>query len=97
MQLRSSRFCPRMMFRIDTLQPVQSDMGINLRGRNVCVAEDGLHGAQVGTIFYHVRRAAVAQHVWAGVASRARGSKSNNLPDALARKFLHTAGDEQQW
>ena len=84
-----------MMFCVHILQTIQSDMGVNLRGRNICVAENGLHGAQVGTVFYHVRSAAVAQHVWAGMASRARGSKSNNLPDALARKLLRTAGDEQ--
>ena len=84
-----------MMFCVHILQTIQSDMGVNLRGRNICVPEDSLHGAQVGAVFYHVCRAAVAQHVRTGVASRAHGSESNNLPHTLARKFLRTAGDEQ--
>ena len=84
-----------MMFCVHILQTIQSDMGVNLRGRNICVAENGLHGAQVSAVFYHVRGATVAQHVRAGMASRTCGRESNNLPHTLARKFLRTAGDEQ--
>ncbi len=58
-----------MMFRIHTFQPVERYVRINLRRRNVGVAEDGLHGSQIGAILDHVGRAGVTQHVRAGVAS----------------------------
>src|SRR5690242_13312444 len=56
-----------VMFLIHILQPVQRQVGVHLRCRNVSVAEDGLHGAQVSTIFHHMSSATVAQHVRAGI------------------------------
>ena len=64
-----SRPRPGMMFLIHGLQPVKRQMRVNLGSRNISVAKDGLHRAQVGAIFYHVSGATVAQHVRAGVAS----------------------------
>src|SRR5260370_39421865 len=74
---------PRLMFCVHALQSVQRDVGIDLRRRNVGVAENRLHGAQVGAVFYHASGATVAQHVRAGVGSNARRSCPYPLPDAL--------------
>ena len=84
------------MFRVYAFQPIQGDMGINLRGRNVGVAEDRLNGSQVGAVFYHVGGTTVAQHVRTGVASSARRCDSYHLPDSLAGKLLRTSRDEQE-
>src|ERR1700733_569133 len=59
----------RMMLRIHAFQAVERHVGINLRGRNVGVAEDGLHGAQIGAVLDHMRRAGMPEHVGADVAS----------------------------
>ena len=59
-------------------------MRIHLRGRNVGMAENGLHGAQVGPVFDHVRGAAVAQHVWAGMTACAPRGELDHLPYPLA-------------
>ena len=72
-----------MMLRIHALQAIERHVGINLRGRNVGVAEDGLHRAQVGSILHHVRRAGVPQHVRTGVASRNETGLRDQLPQAL--------------
>ena len=56
-----------MVFLKHAFQTIESDMGINLSGRNVGVAEQGLHRAQVGAVFYHVSSTAVAEHVRTGV------------------------------
>ena len=52
-----------MMLRVHALQPVERDMGVNLRRRNIGVAEDSLHGAQVSAIFHHVGGTGVSQRV----------------------------------
>ena len=78
-----SRLRPRMMLRIDALKPVKRYMRINLCGRNVGVAEDRLHGAQIGAVLHHVRRAGVAQHVRTGVPARSEPRLAHQLPDAL--------------
>src|SRR5450432_517903 len=70
LDVSSSRlFAARMKLAINTLQPVQRDMRINLCSGNICVAKNGLHGAQVSAVFYHVRGATVAQHMRTGVSS----------------------------
>src|SRR5262245_63967551 len=38
-------------------------MGIDLRGRNICVSEQGLHYAQVGAIVQQMTGEGMAQHV----------------------------------
>ena len=85
-----------MMFRVHALEPVQRNVSIDLRRRNVGVAEDCLNSAQVGAVFYHVGGTTVAQHVRTGVASSARRCDSHHLPDSLAGKLLRTSRDEQE-
>ena len=52
-----------MMFLIDSSQSVERHVRIDLRGRNIGVAQDRLHRTQVRTVFHHVRGTGVAQHV----------------------------------
>ena len=74
-----------MMLLVHAVQPVERQMRVHLRGRDVGVPEDGLHRAQVGAVLHHVRRATVAQHVRAGVPRRLRRGIIHHLPHALAR------------
>ena len=83
-----------MMFLIHVLEAVEREMRINLGSRNVGVAENSLHGAQVGAIFHHVRGAAVAQHVRAGMASDVKGSGVDHLPNALASEGARAATEK---
>ena len=69
-------------------------MRINLRGRNVGVAEDGLHGPEIGAIFHHVRCAGVPKHVRAGVASRNETGLRDQLPQALTGQAT-ASGDQE--
>ena len=52
-----------MMFLIHTLQPIERQVRINLRGRNIGMPKDGLNCAQVCAVLDHVRGATVTQHV----------------------------------
>src|SRR5437588_11076465 len=71
-----------MMFAIHVLQPVKRHMGVNLRGGNVRVAKDSLHGAQVSAVAHHVSGTTVTQHMRASVASGGR-RRVYQLPDAI--------------
>ena len=89
----SSRLRPRMMFLIHTLQPVERNVRVNLRGRNVGVPENSLHGAQIRSVLDHVRGATVPQHVRAGVTPALR-RRFDHLPHSLPRDLLGPACDE---
>jgi hypothetical protein len=69
-------------------------MGVNLRGRDIGMAEDSLNSTQVGAVFYHVGSTAMAKHVRAGVASCARGRRTHYLPHALAGELARAAAQE---
>jgi len=60
-----------MVFLVHAFQPVERQVRIYLRGRNIGMAKDRLHRAQVRAIFDHVRGTAMTQHVRAGVAAHA--------------------------
>jgi hypothetical protein len=85
-----------MMALINALQAIQSNMRIHLGRRDVGMPEDRLHGSQIRTIFYHVRSAAMSQHVWTGVPPVLRRFRSHHLPHALSRKLLRAACEEYQ-
>ena len=70
-------------------------MRVHLRGRNVRVPQDRLHGAQVGAVLHHVRRAGVAQHVRTGV-SALRRRRTDHLPHSLTRQPAPTAPEKEQ-
>ena len=51
------------MLRVQLLQPLARDVRVDLRGRDVGMAEQQLHDAQIGAVVEEVRRERVAQHV----------------------------------
>jgi hypothetical protein len=61
-----------MVLLVHALQPIESQVRVNLRSRNIGMAKDGLDRAQVRAILDHMRGATVAQHVRTGIASHAR-------------------------
>jgi hypothetical protein len=85
------------MFLVNAFQSVERDVRVDLRRPNVSMAENGLHGTQVGAVLDHVRSATVAQHVRTGVSSRGSRSLANHLPHSLPRYFFCPTGDEQDW
>ncbi len=56
----------RMMHAMDGFETAEGQVGVDLRGGDVGVAEHDLHAAQVGAVLDHVRGATVAQAVRAG-------------------------------
>ena len=52
-----------MMLCVQPLQAFLRHMGVNLRRRNIAVAEEQLYDAQIGTVVEQVRRECVAQAV----------------------------------
>src|SRR5260370_37961318 len=55
--------CTRVMRFINLLQPLLDDMGINLRGRNIRVAQHELDGTEVRAALKQMRGKTVPQHV----------------------------------
>ena len=53
----------RMVLRVQPLQALARDVRVDRGGRDVGVAEQQLHDAQVGAVIEQVRRERVAQHV----------------------------------
>ena len=86
----------RMMLLVHPIQPIERQVRVNLRGRNIGVAEDGLHRAQVGAVLHHVGGATVAQHVRAGMTRRLRRRVVHHLPHPLPRDRPCPARDEQE-
>ena len=83
-----------MMLLIYTLQSIERQVRVDLRGRNISVAKDGLYCAQVRAILDHVCGATVAQHVRTRIAPHSRGCSSNHLPDALTSQFASSTPKE---
>ena len=79
-----------MMLPVNVPQPVERYVRINLRGGDVRMSQNCLHGAQVGAVFNHVGRAAMAQHMRTRLAVNFRFP--NNPPDAFAGKLIEDAG-----
>ena len=68
------------------LQMAQRQVGVDLRGGDVGVAQQQLHAAQVGTVLHHVRGATVTQTVRAG----GRLGHLDHMPNPLPSE-RHTA------
>jgi pyocin large subunit-like protein len=73
-----------MMFAVNRLESVQRNVCVNLGGRDISMAENRLHRAQVRAIANHVRRATVAQHMWADRALGRSPGSAHDLPNALS-------------
>ena len=61
--MSTERLAARMVLRVQRLQPLARDVGVDRRGRDVGVAEQHLHRAQVGAVVQQVGREGVAQRV----------------------------------
>ena len=85
-----------MVLRIDALQAVEGDVGVDLCRRNVGMSEDGLDGAQIGAILDHVGRARVAQHVRTSVASGGKTGFADQLPEALTGQAAASRAQKQK-
>jgi hypothetical protein len=83
-----------MMFLIHTLQSIEREVRVDLRGRNIGVAQNGLNRAQVCAVLDHVCGTTMAQHVRTGIASHARRCRSNHLPDPLTSQFASSTSEE---
>src|SRR5260370_16543189 len=83
---------------INLLQPLLDDMGINLRGGNIRVAQHELDGTEVRAALKQMRGKTVPQHVWS--KRHAKTSKPSigreYLPDADAAQRRAPAIYEQR-
>ena len=79
----------------NAIQPIQREVRIHLRRRDISMTQNRLHGAQIGAVLHHVGCATVPQHVRAGMASRLRRGRVNQLPHALTRDAFGSSGDEE--
>src|SRR5579872_418282 len=76
----------RMQIAHQTFQPLLDDMGVDLRRRNIGMAEQCLHDAQVGAVVQKVACKSMPQHVWRDQPRReARGGREFFQ---VARKML---------
>ena len=69
----------------------ESEVGIDLGRRDVGVAEEDLHAAEIGSVLDHVRGAAVAELMRAG----GRVAGFDEMPDPLARELFAAFGEEE--
>src|SRR5258708_5724671 len=90
------RLRPRMMFRIHALQSIERDVGVDLRSRDVGMAQNRLYSPQIGAVFHHMCCARVPQHVWAGIASRGQRCLADHLPDPLTRQSPRSRPQEKK-
>ena len=73
---------PGMMQAMHGLEPAERQVGVDLRGRDVGVPEQGLNSPQVSPVLNHVGGATVAQAVRAGLGVEVL----DQAPDPLAGK-----------
>ena len=80
----SASLRPRMKLPVYGLKPLLIDMGVNLRCRNICVAEHFLNDAQVGAIAQQMRRKTVPEKMGINVLLQPGVPRTffYDLPDA---------------
>lgn len=82
----------------DGFEALAINMGVNLRGRDALMAEEKLHGTEVGAAFEEVRREGVAERVRrkrrddSGVA----GASAKQFPKTLARHRASARREEKR-
>src|SRR6266545_3703454 len=84
----------RMMLLDQAPQPLLDDMSVDLRRRDVGVAEKLLHGAEIGASLQKMAGKSVAEHVrrdarW--LDARGDGERLELLAEALAGQMLLTS------
>src|SRR5262249_50864368 len=79
-------------------QPGLEHVGVDLRGREVGMAEHGLNGPQIGSALEQMRRERVAQHVRTEVTANAGPAPVGleRLPEAKAREFLTFSAAQEE-
>ena len=81
----------RMMLLDQPPQPLLDDMGVDLRGRDIGMAEQLLHRAQIGAPLQQMAGKSVTQHMRrdaGGLDASGRGQPLQLLAEALAGKML---------
>ena len=89
----------RMQVAHQALQPLLQHMGVDLRRRDVGMAEQRLHDAQVGAVLQQMAGEGVAQHVRADLARREAGGAGQRLQVAgemLPRQMAALAEGRKQ-
>src|SRR5437870_4840125 len=86
---------PRMVFSVDLSHPARRNVGIDLRSSDICVAQDGLHGSEIGAVLNHVRSAGMAEHVRTHRTADSLRPPSYHLPQPLPGKLSPPATDEE--
>src|SRR5207244_3699589 len=86
---------PRMMLLIDLSHPARRNVGVNLRGGDIGVAQDGLHRSEIGAVLNHVRGATMPKHVRTHVTADSLRPSSYHLPQPLPGKLSPPATDEE--
>src|SRR5438105_352103 len=85
-----------MMLHVHALQLVHGHVRVYLRRRDIGMAEDGLHGAKVCAVLYHVCGTTVAQHMRTGVTSAER-SRLHKLPHAITCEPVSALRKKEMW
>src|SRR5690606_1446989 len=81
-----ARSTARMVARMQLLQPCTGDVGIDLGGREVAVAQQHLHGAQIGAVVEQMRGERMAQRMrrYRRTDTGYRGVQLDAVPERLA-------------
>ena len=76
-----------MKLSMDGLEPLLIDVRVNLRGRNIGMAEHFLNDAEIGAVAKQMRRETVPKQMWinVGLQSGMLRMLFHNLPDARGR------------
>ena len=85
------------MFRVQLFEPLARDVGINLRRRDIRMAEQQLHYAQIGAMVDEMGSEGVAQGVGRdGFADTCDdGAAFNQIPECLSRHGAAARRDKQ--
>ena len=80
-----------MMFLDKPPEPFLDDMGIDLRRRDVGMAEELLHGAEIGAAFQQMAGEGMTEHVWRdarGLYPNRNRKRLELLAEALSSQML---------
>src|SRR5687767_9547484 len=86
-----------MVLGVRRLQALARDVGVDLRGGDIGVAEKELHHAQVGAVVDEVRGEGMAQHMRRKLLAGdgARAVAPDQVPERLPRHARAAAGEKQ--
>jgi hypothetical protein len=95
---RKTSSAPWVVPRVQRLQPLARHVGVDRGGGDVCMPEQHLHCAQVGTVVQQVRGEGMAQRVrrQRRIDTRRARMALDQLPEHLPRHRATARGDEQR-